>query len=176
MDVDRRKRDGEMTLRTLAFAMLVVGAAMAGSATYAQAPDRARLDAAKEMMEVSGASKQFDEAVPLMFDQLARSFAQIAPGKGKEIREVFDQITPRFLQRKHELIDQIAALYAAEMSLDDLNAVIAFYRSQVGLRFASMQPKIMRESMVLGQRWGERLGSELQDEARRELRRRGINM
>jgi hypothetical protein len=165
-----------MSLRTLVLGLLVVGAAMAGPTTQAQAPDRARLEAAKEMMEVSGASKQFDEAVPLMFDQLANSFAQVAPGKGKEIREVFDQITPRFMQRKHELIDQIAALYAAEMSLADLNAVIAFYKSPIGLRFAGMQPKIMRESMVLGQRWGERLGMELQEEARRELRRRGINM
>jgi hypothetical protein len=165
-----------MVLRALVLGLLMLGATIPWATTYAQAPDAARLNAAKEMMVVSGASKQFDEAVPLMFDQLARSFAQVAPDKGKEIRDVFAQMSPRFLQRKDELIDQIAALYAAEMSLEDLNAVLAFYKSPIGLRFAGMQPKIMRESMVLGQRWGERLGMELQDEARRELRRRGINM
>ncbi len=165
-----------MTRRALILCLFVVGAGMLGAATYAQAPDRARIEAAKEMMRVSGATKQFDQAVPLMFDQLARTFTQMAPAKGKEIREVFDQMIPRFMQRKGELIDQIAELYATEMTLEDLNAVIAFYRSPVGVRFADLQPKIMRDSMVLGQRWGERLGSELQEEARRELRRRGINM
>jgi uncharacterized protein len=165
-----------MSLRAFILGLLAIGAATAGPTTYAQAPDRARIEAAKEMMQVSGAAKQFDEAVPLMFNQLAQAFTQMAPGKGKEIREVFDQMTPRFMQRKNELIDQIAELYAAEMSLDDLNAVIAFYKSPVGLRFAGIQPKIMRDSMVLGARWGEKLGMELQDEARRELRRRGINM
>jgi hypothetical protein len=165
-----------MTLRALILGLAMIAAAMAGRTTYAQSPDPARLAAAKEMMEVSGAVKQFDEAVPLMFEQLARSFTQMVPDKSREIREVLDQLTPRFRQRKYELIDQIAALYAAEMSLSDLNAVIAFYKSRVGVRFADLQPKILRESMALGQRWGERLGLELQDEARQELRRRGINM
>ena len=165
-----------MTLRALILGSFVIGAAMVGAATYAQAPDSARIEAAKEMLQVSGAAQQFDQAVPLMFDQLARTFTQMAPSKGKEIREVFDQMIPRFMQRKGELIDQIAELYATEMTLEDLKAVIAFYKTPVGVRFADMQPKIMRESMVLGQRWGERLGQELQEEARRELKRRGINM
>jgi hypothetical protein len=165
-----------MTLRALVLGLSMIAAAMAGQTSHAQAPDPARLAAAKEMMELSGAVKQFDEAVPLMLEQLARSFTQMVPGKSREIREALDQLTPRFQQRKYELIDQIAALYAAEMSLDDLNAVVAFYKSPVGLRFADLQPKITRDSMVLGQRWGERLGMELQDEARRELKRRGINM
>jgi hypothetical protein len=165
-----------MALRALVLGLSMLVAAMAGQTTYAQSPDPARLAAAKEMMELSGAVKQFDEAVPLMFEQLIRTYSQMVPGKSREIRETLDQLIPRFQQRKYELIDQIAALYAAEMSLDDLNAVIAFYKSPVGMRFADVQPKIMRDSMQLGQRWGERLGLELQDEARRELRRRGINM
>jgi hypothetical protein len=165
-----------MTWRALVLGLSIVAAAMAGQTTHAQSPDPARLAASKEMMELSGAVKQFDAAVPLMLEQLARSFTQMAPDKGREIREALDQLVPRFQQRKYELIDQIAALYAADMTLDDLNAVIAFYKSHVGARFADLQPKITRESMTLGQRWGERLGMELQDEARRELRRRGINM
>jgi hypothetical protein len=98
------------------------------------------------------------------------------PDKAKEIREVFDQLVPRFLQRKGELIDQIAALYAVELTLDELNAIIAFYKSPVGLKFASVQPKIVRQSMILGQRWGERIGAELEQQARQELRRRGVDL
>jgi hypothetical protein len=165
-----------MSLRARILGLLTVWAAITGATAFAQAPDPARSALAKEMMRVSGAAQQFDEAVPLMFNQLAQAFTQMAPGKGKEIREVFDQMTPRFMERKNELIDQIAELYAAEMSLDDLKAVVAFYKSPVGLRFAGIQPKITRDTMVLGQRWGEKLGQDLQDEARRELRRRGINM
>ena len=168
-----------MTPRVVLLGLLVGLSAIVATGvatTRAQSPDRARLNAAKEMMLQSGAVRQFDEAVPLMLDQMRQGFTSVAPDKGKEIREVFELLVPRFLQRKGELIDQIAALYAAELSLEDLNAVIGFYRSPVGIRFADIQPKILRESMQLGQTWGERLGMELHDEARRELRRRGINM
>src|SRR5262245_16256336 len=101
-----------MTLRALVLGLSLIAAAMAAHTTYAQSPDPARLAAAKEMMEVSGAVKQFDEAVPLMLEQLSRSFSQLVPDKSREIRDVFDQLSPRFRERKYELIDQIAALYA----------------------------------------------------------------
>jgi hypothetical protein len=175
-DIKREIRRGDVSLRAFILGLAVLAAAAASPATHAQAPDRMKIVAAKEMMEVTGAAKQFDQMVPLMFDQLAKAFGQMAPGKDREIREAFDKITPRFMERKYELIDQIAALYAAEMTLEDIQAVIAFFKSPVGVRFAEAQPKITRDSMVLGQRWGEKLGMELQEEARRELRRRGFNM
>jgi hypothetical protein len=150
--------------------------AVSVSATRAQTPDRARHEAAKEMMVRSGAVRQFDEAIPLIFDQMSRSFMVLVPNKAKEIREVFDQLVPRFQERKGELIDQIAGLYAAELSLQELNTIIAFYKSPVGLKFAGVQPKLVRESMILGQRWGERIGAELEQQARQELRRRGVDL
>jgi len=44
------------------------------------------------------------------------------------------------------------------------------------VKFASVQPKILRESMTLGQQWGQRIGAEFAEEARRELKRRGIDL
>jgi hypothetical protein len=154
------------------FSVLAAGV----SATRAQAPDRARHEAAKEMMVHSGAVKQFDEAIPLIFDQMSRSFVAVVPDRAKEIRDVFAQLVPRFLQRKGELIDQIAGLYAAELTLQELNAIVAFYKSPAGLKFAAAQPKIVRESMALGQQWGQRIGAELEQQARQELRRRGVDL
>jgi len=40
----------------------------------AQGPDAARLAAAKEMMQVAGVAKQFDEVMPLLARQLSQSF------------------------------------------------------------------------------------------------------
>src|SRR5262245_24315338 len=103
-----------MPYRALFLALLIGAVAIVGAAR-AQGPDPARLAAAKDMMLHSGAVKQFDEALPLIFDQLSKSFAMVAPDKAKEIREVFELLIPRFRERKGELLDQIAALYAAEL-------------------------------------------------------------
>jgi hypothetical protein len=114
--------------------------------------------------------------MPLIFDQLSRSFISLAPGKAAEIRDVFDLLVPRFMKRKGELIEQIAVLYAEELTLPEINGIVAFYNSPIGLKFASVQQKVLRESMLIGQRWGERIGRDLEQEARRELRRRGVDL
>jgi hypothetical protein len=164
-----------VTYRAFHLVLILIAAAVHGAA-IAQAPDRARVAAAKQMMELAGAAKQFDEVMPLIADQMARSLTAVAPDKGKEIAEVFRQLLPRFLHRKAELLDQVAALYAAELTLDELNGVIAFYKSAVGMKFAAVQPGVIRQSMALGQRWGRQIGSELDAEVRRELKKRGIDL
>jgi uncharacterized protein len=164
-----------VSCRTFLLAMAVAVAGLAG-VSQAQEPDPARVSAAKQMMELAGAAKQFDQVMPLMADQLTRSFIVMAPGKAREIRDVFDQLIPKFIARKGELLDQIASLYATELTQSELDAIIAFYRSPVGAKFASVQPGIVRQSMLLGQRWGQRIGAEFGEAARRELRKRGIDL
>jgi hypothetical protein len=150
------------------------GLVMMGVPVCAQAPDPARLAAAKEMMQVAGVAKQFDEVMPLLMRQLSQSFIAVAPDKADEIREVFGQLSGKFVDRKGELIDQIAAVYAEQLSLAELADIAAFYRSPTGMRFVEVQPQVTRQAMMLGQRWGAQLGREIDEEARRELRKRGI--
>jgi hypothetical protein len=41
------------------------------------------------------------------------------------------------------------------------------------MKFVAVQPEIMRQSVMAGQRWGARLGREI-EEARKELKKRGV--
>jgi uncharacterized protein len=146
------------------------------SARAQTAPDAARLAAAKQMMEVAGVAKQFEEVMPVLLKQLAQGFVAVAPDKGEEIREVFTQLGSKFIDRKGELIDQVATLYAEQLSLEELTAVASFYRSSAGMKMIAIQPLVMRQAMLLGQRWGAELGREIEEEARRELKKRGIQL
>jgi uncharacterized protein len=140
----------------------------------AQAPDADRVAAAKELMQIAGVARQFDEVMPFLTGQLAQSFVAIAPDKASEIREVFGQLAVKFVDRKGELIEQIAAVYADKLAMEELSALIAFYKSPAGMKFVTVQPDIMRQSMMLGQRWGAQLGREIEQEAREELKKRGV--
>jgi hypothetical protein len=160
----------------LAVLALALIASLSPSPLKAQAPDAARLAAAREMMEVAGVAKQFDELMPLLAQQLSQSFVAVAPEKADEIRQVFAQLPAKFIDRKGELIDQVAGLYAQELSVEELAAVSAFYKSPAGARLLVVQPQIARQSMALGQRWGAQIGREIEQEARKELKKRGIEL
>ena len=146
------------------------------AAMCAQAPNAERVAAAKELMQIAGVAKQFDEVMPYLMRQLAQSFTAIAPDKATQIGEVFGQLATKFVDRKGELIDEIAALYAEKLTLEELAALIAFYKSPIGTKFVAVQPEIMRQSIVAGQRWGARLGREIEEEARKELKKRGVDL
>ena len=156
--------------------VLTLSAAAFSAPLRAQAPEPARLSAAREMMEVAGVAKQFDELMPLLAQQLSQSFMAVAPEKADEIRQVFAQLPGKFIDRKGELIDAVASLYAQELSVEELGAVSAFYRSPAGAKLLAVQPQIARQSMALGQRWGAQIGREIEQEARKELKKRGIEL
>ena len=46
----------------------------------------------------------------------------VAPDKANEIREVFAQLAVKFVDRKGELIDQIAVVYAEKLAMEELTA------------------------------------------------------
>ena len=133
-----------MFYRAVAVAATLIALLALPPPVHAQAPDAARLAAAKDMMQVAGVAKQFDEVMPMLARQLAQGFVAVAPDKADEIREVFNQLAVKFVDRKGELIDQIAATYAEQLTLEELTGIAAFYRSPVGVKFIEVQPHVMR--------------------------------
>ena len=153
---------------------LSVGVASIVGTLYAQGPDPARLAAAKQMLAYSGGVKQFEDSISLMFDDLAANFAAMAPGKEEEVKEIVKGLAPRFKPRLAEVWDEIATLYAKELSKEDLDALAAFYKSPLGHKLVDTQTKTMREVIQAGQQWGMQVGVEIDAEARKELEKRGI--
>lgn len=144
------------------------------AAAQKSAADPERLAAARNLMQISGAARAFDTVIPLMMRQIKGLIKKQHSGRGALIDELFTRVEQRFSLRKQELIDQIAALYAREMTTSDMNDIAAFYSSGVGARFIALQPKLMRNSALLGQAWGRKIGQEIVTEVQAELRRRGI--
>jgi len=138
--------------------------------------DPNRLAAARELMVAAGSAKQFDQIMPVLTANMTRAFVSLAPHAQKEITEVMGQMNKRFSERKGELIDQIAGLYAQKLTLEELNELTRFYSTGAGAKFIAMMPDLMQQSILLGQKWGEGIGREIEAEVRRELRKRGINI
>ena len=61
---------------------------------------------------------------------------------------------PRFVER-------VVPIYDAHFSLEDLQQLLALYRTPFGQRLLAKLPIIMQESMQAGQEWGMELGAEI---------------
>lgn len=163
--------------RARAFIMaLLMGLAVGQPVSAQERPSAEALEAARALIEASGASSQFDQMLPLMTAPMTQAFIALAPQRAGEIRQVMAEMLKRFSARKNELIDEMATIHARRLSVEDMREVAKFYQSGAGRRLVEAQPDIVRESVLAGQRWGERIGAELDAEMRRELRKRGVDL
>jgi hypothetical protein len=160
----------------LAFSLAIATGSGAARAQGSPAPDRERLAAAHELMVVAGSAQKFDAVVPFMMQRLTKAFVELAPQAEKQIQSVMDEMLKRFSARKGELIEEIAGLFAEKLTLEEIRELTRFYSTGVGAKFIAMQPELTQRSLVMGQRWGEKIGSEIEAEARRELKKLGVDI
>ena len=142
----------------------------------AQKPAEASLSAARELIVATGASKQFEAVVPMMVKQLEPILLQMAPGKEAEIKEITGLIVQRFSERKSEMMEIIANIYASKLSEAEMKDLSAFFSKGAGAAFIAKQPEILTESMAAGQQWGQKIGVEIEQQIRDELQKRGIKI
>jgi len=61
----------------------------------------------------------------------------------------------------NEFIDLIVPIYDRHFSEDDVDGMLAFYRSPLGQRVTKALPEITAESQNAGSEWGQRLGKKV---------------
>lgn len=112
------------------------------------------------MLKLTGMEKLVDQMLHQMIASSRSTMPDVPP-------EFWDRFAHEANGR--DLIELIVPLYDKYYSIEDLRATNAFYGSPAGQRVLSTLPQIMKESMVLGQQWGESMGQRIADEARAEM-------
>jgi uncharacterized protein len=106
----------------------------------------------RELLQVTGAM----DLIKQMMGQFAIS---MKTGRPEAEQKMVDRLIAKM--DPNELTDEMVAIYARNLSLEDLEAVVAFYKTPAGKNLIQKIPLISSESLQLGQAWGQRKGEEL---------------
>jgi hypothetical protein len=127
---------------------------------------------AMTFLEVSGARDLVVERFDLMFPELMKVAEAADPHASRaRMAEVADLVRHKLEARLDELMTLSARSYALHFSDSDLDALIAFYKSDVGQKYLKERPAIVREQVLLGKAWGEKVVSELSSEIQQDMTR-----
>ncbi|NOU07310.1 MAG: DUF2059 domain-containing protein [Hyphomicrobiaceae bacterium] len=164
--------------RVAGLALMLAVSGVIGTVDAQKAPghDPERIAAAKELFVAMGAEQQFDTVIKTMLGGLAAQFKQRQPGAAKDIDDVMGRMAEKFIARKSEVTDMTAPHYAEAFTVAEIKQITAFYKSEIGKKLVQEQPAIMQKSMVQGMQWGQRIGREVELEARQELKKRGVDL
>lgn len=141
-----------------------------------KAPEAATATMARELLLAMGVDKQFSAVLPLIVDQMIGMMARQNPRHEAELRGIMGALVARMQERRMEIVERIAGLYAQRFTLDELAQMRDFFRSPVGAKLAAAQPELMQQQSAIGRQWGEQIGREIDAEIRSEMRKRGVDL
>ena len=176
-----------LQLKAMAHAAIVAGALTCGMAAPAIAqgapplppagqvePDR--LAAARDLLVATNTDAQFATVIPMLFGQLKQSMPPSNPKMQQELDQVFEEVQKQFIERRSEVLDQIAILYALKFTAEEMKTLADFYRSPIGQKFIVAIPELTGEAMKMGNAWGRRIAMDAERKVRDEMKKRGFDL
>lgn len=114
------------------------------------------------MVEIGvGTMRQIIQQNPEIIDQ-----TDVAVGK----------VLEEFRDRKGELLNQFARVYAARFTIEELQDIVAFYESETGQKLASVNTEVNSELQAVMQVFTNNIRPEFFAKVRAELRAEGIEL
>ncbi|MEM7749607.1 MAG: DUF2059 domain-containing protein [Pseudomonadota bacterium] len=157
--------------RTIKLSLIVVALGM--SALLAQpalADDRAkRIEAAMEVIRTTDNKEVVETVVNALMSHIKKLMVRAHPGRDAIINQVLDDGAAELVKRRSELHAQIAEVYADEFTTAELRELLKFYRGPLGKKFLKRMPLVTQKTIVLGQKWGRDVASDVISTVQTEL-------
>ncbi|MDB5572404.1 MAG: hypothetical protein JWN93_3587 [Hyphomicrobiales bacterium] len=173
-------------LRTL---VVVLMAGAAGAPAFAQAPAPApaapapapvisasHLDAAREVVVLSGIGRTFNAIVPQLADQTVVTITRTRPEVRTDLIAVLTALLPEFEKRNAEMIDSTARAFAGVMTEQALKDTAAFFKTDAGKQYVQMQPRVIDQMVVSLEAFNRQMSTDLVERVRVEMRKKGHNI
>jgi len=163
----------------LSAAGLVLGLALAGMPASAQTPSGAKpaspaaVAAAKEILAMKNASAMYASAVPNIVQKTKETLLQNNLNYQKDLNEVAVIVAQKLAGREQEISEGMAKVYAGEFTEQELKDLVAFYKSPLGQKLLTTEPKAIQMSMGYMNQWAQGFAEVVNGEFRAEMRKRG---
>ncbi len=163
--------------RILSAAGLILGLALAGAPAGAQTAEKpaspAAIAAAKEILTMKNASAMYAAAVPNIVQQTKDQLLQSNLNYQKDLNEVAVIVAQKLNGREKEIGDGMAQVYAGQFTEQELKDLVTFYKSPLGQKLLSTEPRAIQMSMAYMNQWAQQFAEIVNGEFRTEMRKRG---
>ena len=163
--------------RFCALAFVAAIAVLAGGRfATAQESSAAAVAAAKELIELKGATNMFDPVVPGVIETAKNMFLQTNISLSKDLNEVAAQLKKDYAGKRADISTEMARIYAQQFSEKEIRDAVAFYKTPLGKKLIELEPKVLEQSMTNIQNWADRFSEEVIGKFRAEMRKKGHNL
>ncbi len=133
----------------------------------------AAIAAAKEVLAMKNASAMYANAVPGMVEKTKVALIQQNLNYQKDLNEVAVIVAQQLAGREKEITEGMAQVYASEFTEQELKDLVTFYKSPLGQKLITAEPKAIGLSMAFMNSWAQNFTETVMGAFRAEMRKRG---
>jgi len=153
----------------VAFACLAVG----GSA---QAQTPSALAAARELVALKGGNSMFAPLIPGVIERAKQSLVPTNPQLIDPLNQVAEQLKREYAPKSVEIENEVARVYAQHFTEAELRDILAFYKSPVGRKMVTEEPKAIEQSLKAAQDWAAKFSDVVLERFRTEMKKKGYDL
>jgi uncharacterized protein len=167
-------------LRMLPAAGLILGLALTGLPATAQQQGAPPLKpgtptamaAAREILTLKNAGAMYGNAVPGIVQQTKDALIQQNLNYQKDLTELAPVVAKNLTGREKEIGEGMAQIYANEFSEQELKDLVTFYKTPLGQKLLSTEPRAIQFSMSYMNQWAMVFAGTVNEEFRAEMKKR----
>ena len=133
----------------------------------------AAIAAAKEILAMKNASAMYAAAVPDLVEQTKNALLQSNLNYQKDLNEVAIIVGRTLAGREKEIGEGMAQVYANEFTEQELKDLVTFYKSPLGQKLLSSEPRAIQFSMSYMNQWAQQFAEVINGQFRAEMKKRG---
>jgi hypothetical protein len=157
----------------LALGLVLAGVPAGAQQPAAKPPSPAALAAAKEILALKNVYSMYQYAVPNVVAQTKDALLQSNLNYQKDLNEVAIIVAQSLAGREKEIGEGMAKVYATEFSEQELKDLVTFYKSPLGQKLLSTEPKAIQGSINYMKQWADGFAEVVNAQFRAEMRKRG---
>jgi len=148
------------------------GAAPAPAPQPLKQASPAALAAAREILTLKNAAAMYQAAVPNIVEQTKNALVQSNLNYQKDLGEVAVIVAKNLAGREKEIGEGMAQVYANEFSEQELKDLVTFYKSPLGQKLLSTEPRAIQFSMSYMNQWAMVFAGVVNEAFREEMKKR----
>lgn len=135
--------------------------------------------AIRQLISETGALDLGEQFADMFVNQMSQALRQSRPDIQPRAFEIIREVTMETLQEElanGSMENLVVPIYARYFTLDEVEQLLAFYRTPVGRKTIEVMPLLTQESMQVGQSWGMAIGPRIGQRVAERLAAEGIEV
>ena len=143
---------------------------------FAQEVSPDQLTLARKYVDLTDKVDIFGTGLADVARRTLQQVLKLNPTLGGQATQAVTEVVNEYKQRRGELLDQIARVYAQHFTADELKELVAFYSTPTGQKLATSNFEINQELGKLMQLYTLNIGTEFYAKVRANLKAKGVQM